>query len=256
MAVDSANKRFSMMNLGSQPIFPLFPPGTSGVEASERYHLLTLYSGIALGAETAPVFSGSLGDQFFTKGEDSKAIDYSGYFSNTPTSYSISPAVEADWTFNTTTGVLTIDPTGDGMFGPYTITAANGGGSDSANAFFVTVNISAGGGYARGIKPLSYYEDKVKQLLEEEKEKLNEKLESEKSALKEAEIELKADEEERKQAELVDDEIRILLIKGRIQAIMDELARITLNNLEIRRKAEILQDDEDVINLLIMKGWL
>jgi len=47
MAVDTAAKRFSIMNLGTQPIFPLFIPDSS-IDNGDRYHLLTLYSGIEL----------------------------------------------------------------------------------------------------------------------------------------------------------------------------------------------------------------
>lgn len=44
MAIDTAQKRFSMMNFGRQPILPLFIPDGS----VDRYHLLNLYSGIIL----------------------------------------------------------------------------------------------------------------------------------------------------------------------------------------------------------------
>lgn len=47
MAIDTAAKRFSMMNFGRQPVFPLFPPDSS-VDSGDQYHMLTLYSGIAL----------------------------------------------------------------------------------------------------------------------------------------------------------------------------------------------------------------
>lgn len=54
MAIDSANKRFSMMNFGIQPISPLFiPDGT--VDAGDKYHMLTLYYGISLSSPTEAV---------------------------------------------------------------------------------------------------------------------------------------------------------------------------------------------------------
>ena len=37
-----------MMNLGTQPIFPLFPPGGVAIDDGDKYHLLGLYSGISL----------------------------------------------------------------------------------------------------------------------------------------------------------------------------------------------------------------
>ena len=52
MAVDSARKRFSMMNFGSPIIMPLFiPDGT--IDDEDRYHLLNLYYGINIGPITS-----------------------------------------------------------------------------------------------------------------------------------------------------------------------------------------------------------
>lgn len=70
----------------------------------------------------------------------SHAYDLSGYFTG-ETSFSIDPAVEIGWTFNTATGVLTFDTDADGTFGPYTVTAINGTGSTPGNTF--TVKVSA-----------------------------------------------------------------------------------------------------------------
>lgn len=229
-------------------------------------HGVSGYSAIPYGSfagkeeqsEVTPVFAGELHDQFLKKNSTAKVIDYSSYFSNTPTSYSISPAVESAWTFNTSTGVLTIDPTVEGAYGSYAITATNGAGSATSNRFFVTVNADVGGSYgtSRAIKPLSYYEDKVKQLLEKEKEKISQKLESENERLEKAEIQLREDSNVENQEVLVQDEIRILLIRTEIQSLLSEIERISLNNLEITRLAAILKDDEDVLNLLASKGWL
>jgi hypothetical protein len=52
MAIDTANKRFSMMNFGRPPTSPLFPPSGSITEG-DRYHLLNLYSGITLSGAVA-----------------------------------------------------------------------------------------------------------------------------------------------------------------------------------------------------------
>jgi hypothetical protein len=57
MAVDTASRRFSMMNFGTVPTSPLFiPDGT--VDAGDRYHLLNLYHGITLASPTVGRGSG------------------------------------------------------------------------------------------------------------------------------------------------------------------------------------------------------
>lgn len=53
MAIDTAAKRFSMMNMGAHHRILIIPDGT--ISAPDRAHLLGLYSGIAL---AAPVVSG------------------------------------------------------------------------------------------------------------------------------------------------------------------------------------------------------
>ncbi len=60
------------------------------------------------------------------------------------TSFAISPAVEAGWTFDTGTGELTIDTDAAGTFGPYTVTATNTAGSTDSNPFTVKVSVSTG----------------------------------------------------------------------------------------------------------------
>ena len=50
MAIDSAEKRFSIMGFGN-PMVKLRPP-TGAVDAAERSTLLDLYSGIALASPT------------------------------------------------------------------------------------------------------------------------------------------------------------------------------------------------------------
>lgn len=52
MAIDTASKRFSMVNFGHVPVTPLIiPDGTVG--AGDQYHLLNLYFGITLDAPPA-----------------------------------------------------------------------------------------------------------------------------------------------------------------------------------------------------------
>jgi len=46
MAVDTAEKRYSMLNFGL-PFFRALPQVDGGIEADDRLHLLGLYSGIA-----------------------------------------------------------------------------------------------------------------------------------------------------------------------------------------------------------------
>lgn len=126
------------MNLGTQPISPLFPPGTAGVDADERAHLLSLYSGVPLASVTPPAFSGTIADISVTYQTGTHAYDFSTYFTGA-TSYSISPAVEDGWSFNTSTAELVIDTDDPDAFGPFTITGTNLGGSADSNSFNVTV---------------------------------------------------------------------------------------------------------------------
>ncbi len=68
---------------------------------------------------------------------------FEGYFVG-ETSFSIAPAVEAGWSFDTNTGELTIDTDAAALFGPYTVTATNSAGSTDSNPFTVNVATSAG----------------------------------------------------------------------------------------------------------------
>lgn len=256
MALDTAANRYSMLNFGRPPVVPMIiPDGT--IDASDRAHFLNLYSGISLSAVSAPTFTGELHNIFLAKNSGTHSYNYSSHFSDA-TSYSISPSVEAGWTFNTSTGVLVVDTDADGVFGNYTITGTNVSGSANANPFKITVNASSGGSYkpSRAIKSLEYYEEKVKELLAKEKEEITEKLESENERLENAQIQMEEAISDDNQTELINNEFRILLIRVEIQSLMDEMARMSLNNLEITRLAEILQDDDEVLNSLIEKGWL
>ena len=256
MALDSAANRFSMLNLGRPPVVPMIIPDGTIAEA-DRAHFLNLYAGISLSAVSAPVFAGELGDIYVNKNTGTYQFDYADQFSGSVDSYSISPAVETGWTFNTSTGVLTIDTDADGVFGNYTVTATNVSGSANANPFKVHIAASSGGAYRRGetLKPLSYYEDKVKALLAKEKEEIEEKLKSEEMQLEKAEIQMESDEKAQKLEALIADEIRILFIKAEIIRLNEEMERIALNNAEMTRLAEILQDDDEVIYLFSKIRW-
>lgn len=97
-------------------------------------------------AVAPPVFAGTIADISVNKDSGTYQYDYSSYFTGA-TSYSISPAVETGWSFNTSTCVLTIDTDDANIFGPYIITATNAGGTDDSNAFSVTVVAAYSGGY-------------------------------------------------------------------------------------------------------------
>ncbi len=67
------------------------------------------------------------------------------------TSYSISPALEAGWSLNTSTGELVIDTDDEGTFGPYVLTFTNPQGDTDSNGFTVKVSTSTIRPY-RGIR--------------------------------------------------------------------------------------------------------
>ena len=56
MAIDTRQKRFSMLNMSWVPCIALFE-ADGIVDADDRAHLLNLYSGISLDNPTAPSFS-------------------------------------------------------------------------------------------------------------------------------------------------------------------------------------------------------
>lgn len=89
-------------------------------------------------AESAPIFSGTIPDVSETENTGLHQYALGAYFSFAD-SYSISPAVEAGWSFDTVSGELEIDTDAVGLFGPYVVTATNAFGTDDSNAFSVTV---------------------------------------------------------------------------------------------------------------------
>ena len=50
MAVDTAEKRFSMLNFGDGTTIHLLPEPDGAIDLDDRQHLLDCYSGIAFGA--------------------------------------------------------------------------------------------------------------------------------------------------------------------------------------------------------------
>jgi len=89
-------------------------------------------------ASLAPTLIGSISHKSKASNSGNHAFDLSVNFFGA-TSYSIAPAVETGWTFNTSTGVLTIDTDADGVFGAYTVTGTNASGSTDQNAFQISV---------------------------------------------------------------------------------------------------------------------
>lgn len=189
----------------------------------------------------APPFSGSFSDLFITTNTE-KTIDYSGYFVGA-TSYSISPAVETGWTFNTSTGVLTILQSDVGQFGPYTITGTNVGGSTNSNAFYVNARAgSVGGSYG---KQSFEYDEEVKRLLA-----LEQKTKTKKKQLKKKQKSLKAKTRQKDETRL-----KLLEVSKSLLTIEKDLAEIEKKRAKIKKRARIMKDDEDVIAILMQKGY-
>lgn len=138
MAVDTALKRRSIVHLYS-PWRSILPRPDGAYTARDRYTLAGLYSGLVAAVPVQVEGIGNLSAGFDTGTHD---FDLSGYFSG-QTSYSIAPAVEVGWAFNTSTGVLTIDTDVANTFGPYTVTATNAAGSVESNGFTVKVSESS-----------------------------------------------------------------------------------------------------------------
>lgn len=79
-------------------------------------------------------------------------FDLSVYFGGA-SSFSISPAVETGWSFNTTTGELVVDTDVLGLYGPFALTVFNGTGSIASNSFTVNVQAFASAPLFSGVIP-------------------------------------------------------------------------------------------------------
>jgi hypothetical protein len=86
-----------------------------------------------------PVLIGQVGTIRLVHLRTAQQFDMAALFSGTGISYSISPALHANGSFNTTTGVLTWNPLTIGNFGPYTVRATNSSGFTDTDAFTVSV---------------------------------------------------------------------------------------------------------------------
>lgn len=96
-------------------------------------------------AASPPVFSGTIPTISGTEGDADIITDLSTYFSGA-TSFSIAPTVEAGWTFDTGTGILTVDTDVAATFGTYVVTGTNAAGTDDSNAFSVVISEASTGG--------------------------------------------------------------------------------------------------------------
>lgn len=99
---------------------------------------------------SAPVFTGTIDNIRVREKSGTYTYDLSGYFTGTVDSYSINPAVPSGYSFDTSTGILVVDSKYKGVFGGFTVTATNAGGSDSSNAF--TVETFAGAASPQRVK--------------------------------------------------------------------------------------------------------
>jgi hypothetical protein len=96
-----------------------------------------------------PSFSGTIPNLRERQNTGSYQLAAGSYFSGAD-SYSIAPAVEAGWSFDTNTGMLTFDTDAVGTFGTYVVTATNAQGTADSNAFSVEVYaVVTEGGRAR-----------------------------------------------------------------------------------------------------------
>lgn len=101
--------------------------------------LLALQLNNLLEDTVPPVFAGTIPDIEWNQNTGAHLYDLGGYFTGA-TSFSIAPAVETGWAFDTGNGELVIDTDAAGVFGPYVITGTNLAGTDDSNGFSVTVN--------------------------------------------------------------------------------------------------------------------
>ena len=113
---------------------------------------LSLYGGVgarygdfSAKSETGAEFIGHIPNIAALFDSGTPAFDLSVHFTGAAT-YSIDPAIETGWTFDTDTGELVIDTDDLGSFGPYIVTGENVGGNDDSNGFFVTVYVPGTGG--------------------------------------------------------------------------------------------------------------
>lgn len=128
------------------------PPPDGAIDEEDRFGFAGLYAGNVSGAPTA-INVPNISARFDSGTHE---FDLSLFFIGA-TGYAIDPAVEAGWTFDVNTGLLTIDTDVEDTFGPYTVTADNAIGSVEGNAFTVKVSVSSIRPYRGWRKGLANY---------------------------------------------------------------------------------------------------
>jgi hypothetical protein len=118
--------------------------------------LLPLRALLFGGPGTPPTQTNPIPDILVTDVAPSYSFDLAQYFSGAA-SYSISPAVEAGWSFNAATAQLVIDTDVLGIYGPFALTVFNGSGSIASNQFSVTVAAFAAAPIFSGFIPNMSY---------------------------------------------------------------------------------------------------
>lgn len=99
------------------------------------------------GGATTPILLDQIPNVSAGSATGTHAYDLAQYFVGA-TSYAIAPALETGWSFDTGTGLFTIDTDANGTFGPYTVTATNASGDTASNPFTVKVAVSKGNPYS------------------------------------------------------------------------------------------------------------
>jgi hypothetical protein len=146
VALDTVLRRQSAIGVCS-PWRSVLPRPDASVDVEDRYTVAGLYAGII---SATPEFEGPIGNIAAAFDSGTHAYDLSLYFSGA-TSYAIAPAIETGWTFDTNSGLLTIDTDDEDTFGPYTVTATNASGDTVSNAFTVKVAVSSIALHASGL---------------------------------------------------------------------------------------------------------
>jgi hypothetical protein len=146
MALDTVLRRQSAIHV-CMPWRGVLPQPDLSVDVEDRYVAGGLYAGII---SAVPEVAGVIGNISAPFDTGEHEYDLSQYFAGA-SSYAIDPALETGWSFNTSSGLLTIDTDDEGSFGPYIVTATNASGGVDSNGF--TVKVSQSSVYAlRGIR--------------------------------------------------------------------------------------------------------
>lgn len=131
MAINTALRRISAAWI-TLPWKSVLPPPDIMVSNEDRYELAHVYSGLI---NTLPTLNDQIGNLAVRQNTGIYTFNLSVYFSGA-TSYAIAPALPSGWSFDTATGILTVDSSQTaGTYGPFTVTATSAGGSIDGNTF-------------------------------------------------------------------------------------------------------------------------